>query len=262
MKKLVAMMLAMCVVFCATMIAYAETERAQTSLGYTWIDVNSRYTVEENLSNGGIPMTKITGVQDGVAFEIYFYMYPESMNAEISTSGNADAQQNANFTKLLHMAGLSHVEKSLRVRVTNPLDDILIAEAGFGHYVDGNVAFQYLGSRYFAEAGIGCFVSARSADQGEAYITMTLLLLNITLTEESKLAPIREAAAEVAAAKRYVAITADSGKIRTEASISGGLIKTAYKGETFELIREEGDWYVVDVNGRTGYIHKGVAAIQ
>lgn len=59
-----------------------------------------------------------------------------------------------------------------------------------------------------------------------------------------------------------VVITADSGKVRSEASISGGLIKTAYKGETFEFIREEGDWYIVDVNGRTGYIHKGVAAIQ
>lgn len=70
-----------------------------------------------------------------------------------------------------------------------------------------------------------------------------------------------QAAAE-AAAQKYVVITADSGKIRTEASISGGLIKTAYKGETFELIREEGDWYIVDVNGRTGYIHKGVSAIQ
>lgn len=70
-----------------------------------------------------------------------------------------------------------------------------------------------------------------------------------------------EQTAEESAAHRVV-ITADSGKIRTEASISGGLIKTASKGETFELIRKEGDWFVVDVNGRTGYIHQGVAAIQ
>ena len=70
-----------------------------------------------------------------------------------------------------------------------------------------------------------------------------------------------EQTAEESAAQRVV-ITADSGKIRTEASISGGLIKTAYKGETFELIEQSGDWYIVNVNGRTGYIHKGVAAIQ
>ena len=60
----------------------------------------------------------------------------------------------------------------------------------------------------------------------------------------------------------YVVITADSGKIRTEASISGGLIKTAYKGETYELIEESGDWYVIEVDGRTGYLHSGVAEIQ
>lgn len=70
-----------------------------------------------------------------------------------------------------------------------------------------------------------------------------------------------QAAAE-AAAQKYVVITADSGKIRTEASISGGLIKTAYKGESYVLRREEGDWYVVEVDGRTGYIHSGVAEIQ
>ena len=60
----------------------------------------------------------------------------------------------------------------------------------------------------------------------------------------------------------YVVITADSGKIRTEPSISGGLIKTAYKGETYELIEQSGAWYVIDVDGRTGYLHSGVAEIQ
>lgn len=65
-----------------------------------------------------------------------------------------------------------------------------------------------------------------------------------------------------AASMKYVVITADSGKIRSEASISGGLIKTAYKGETFVLLEEITDWYIVDVDGRTGYIHQGVAAIQ
>ncbi|MBQ8555667.1 MAG: SH3 domain-containing protein [Clostridia bacterium] len=60
----------------------------------------------------------------------------------------------------------------------------------------------------------------------------------------------------------YVIVTADSGKIRTEPSISGGLLKTAYKGETYELIEESGDWYIIDVDGRTAYLHTGVAEIQ
>lgn len=67
-------------------------------------------------------------------------------------------------------------------------------------------------------------------------------------------------AADEAAAR--VVITADSARIRTEQSISGGLIKTAYKGESFPCIGETNDWYVIEVNGRTGYVHKGVSAIQ
>jgi hypothetical protein len=69
-------------------------------------------------------------------------------------------------------------------------------------------------------------------------------------------------AAALAAMKTYVVITAESGRIRKEASISGDMIRKAYEGETFELIREETDWYIIDVDGRKGYIHKGVSAIQ
>ncbi|MBQ8555095.1 MAG: SH3 domain-containing protein [Clostridia bacterium] len=71
-----------------------------------------------------------------------------------------------------------------------------------------------------------------------------------------------DSAQEAPAQVDYVVVTADSGKIRTEPSISGGLIKTAYKGETYELIEESGDWYIIDVDGRTGYLHTGVAEIQ
>lgn len=60
----------------------------------------------------------------------------------------------------------------------------------------------------------------------------------------------------------YVVVTADSGRIRAEASLSGEMIKTAYKGETYKLIEHSGDWYIIEVDGRTGYLHTGVAEIQ
>ena len=63
-------------------------------------------------------------------------------------------------------------------------------------------------------------------------------------------------------APKMVVITSDSAKIRTEASISAGLVKTAYKGESFTLLGESGDFYQISVNGKTGYIHKGVCKIQ
>ena len=59
-----------------------------------------------------------------------------------------------------------------------------------------------------------------------------------------------------------IVITANSAKIRTEASISAGLVKTAYKGESFTLLGESGDFYQISVNGKTGYVHKDVCKIK
>lgn len=64
------------------------------------------------------------------------------------------------------------------------------------------------------------------------------------------------------AAQDYVIITGDSAKIRSEASISSGLIRTVYKGEIFPCEGESGDFYIIEIDGRTGYVHKGVATIQ
>ena len=59
-----------------------------------------------------------------------------------------------------------------------------------------------------------------------------------------------------------VVITGDSAKVRTEASVSSGLIKTVYKGESFAYLGDSGDFYIIQIDGRTGYVHKGVSAIQ
>lgn len=262
MKRILALLLAMCMT-CVAVGANAASEKAVTSLGHILINENGAYTITEDLENGGIPVATITGELEGVEFMALFTLYPERINSVILESGDFKARQQANYYTLIHMLDMSYLEDVLKPEVNNPFGNIYDVEGSFGHYVDGDIEFVYTASRYFPDAGVGVFVMAKSAELGDASIAVTRLILNVQAADEAKLAPIREAAAEIAAeASNWVVITADSGKIRTEASISGGLIKTAYKGETFELIREEGDWYVVDVHGRTGYIHKGVAALQ
>lgn len=59
-----------------------------------------------------------------------------------------------------------------------------------------------------------------------------------------------------------VVITGDSAKVRTEASIYSGLIKTVYKGESFIYMGTSGDFYIIVIDGKTGYVHKGVSTIQ
>lgn len=141
---------------------------------------------------------------------------------------------------------------------------LIINEAGvmFTHYFDGK--------------GVVMLLMPKDSEAADELIMIGVEVMksfrvdgiteeDMRATAEAAAAARAEAEAQAAveaAAQKYVVITADSGKIRTEASISGGLIKTAYKGESFVLIKEITDWFVVDVNGRTGYIHKGVAAIQ
>ncbi|MBQ3486260.1 MAG: SH3 domain-containing protein [Clostridia bacterium] len=55
-----------------------------------------------------------------------------------------------------------------------------------------------------------------------------------------------------------VAITADRVTIRTAPDISADKIQFAYKDETYKHIRDQGDFYVIDVEGREGYVHQGV----
>jgi len=59
-----------------------------------------------------------------------------------------------------------------------------------------------------------------------------------------------------------VVITGDSAKVRTEASLSAGLIKTVYNGESFICMGTSGDFYIIVIDGKTGYVHKGVSAIR
>ena len=113
---------------------------------------------------------------------------------------------------------------------------------------------------FYAQHYRGKYYSVLVADEtmtpDEIYQLARDIMLSVRIDGVSEEDMIADAQAD------YVIITADSGKIRTEASISGGLIKTAYKGETYELIEESGDWYIIDVDGRTGYLHTGVAEIQ
>lgn len=53
----------------------------------------------------------------------------------------------------------------------------------------------------------------------------------------------------------------DRAAIRFEPSISADLLTYAYTGETFKLLNVIPNWYVIDVNGYTGYINQGVAKI-
>lgn len=84
------------------------------------------------------------------------------------------------------------------------------------------------------------------------------------VTEEQMAADAEAAriAAEQAAMQKYVVITNSSANIRSGPGGDYDKVTTARQGDTFPLIGEDGNWYIIDVNGQTGYVTKGLSKIK
>lgn len=61
---------------------------------------------------------------------------------------------------------------------------------------------------------------------------------------------------------QYVVITGDSANIRTGPSTDYQKIHTGLKGDEFPYLGESGNWYMIDVNGQTGYVSMGLSDIK
>lgn len=58
---------------------------------------------------------------------------------------------------------------------------------------------------------------------------------------------------------RYVEVTRRAANIRVEPTTSAGLVATARQGDIFVLVREEGNWYQIQMfSGNTRYIYKNL----
>lgn len=68
--------------------------------------------------------------------------------------------------------------------------------------------------------------------------------------------------AAAAAAQKYIVITNSSANIRAKADSKSDKITTAYQGDTFPLLGEEGTWYMIEVNGQPAYVSQGLCKIK
>ena len=278
MRKLVSLFLALCLM-CAAVPAFAEMQEVKIG------SVTFQIPAEQEVVN----MRETTATYDGpfgtihlVAWTIEDDMIESLMKAceevgEELTYHKAVVEVGemfgGGFDPTHAVAGLAEEEQ---IGMLNGIP-VMSTKWGFMQPV-AFYAQAYRGMYY------SVFVTSESLDKKMLEETAKMIMLTIRLddvSEEDMIADHMSATEEMEAAAPeadvtaddqadsqsdaqadYVIITADSGKIRTEASISGGLIKTAYKGETYELIEKSGDWYVIKVDGRTGYLHSGVAKIQ
>lgn len=123
-------------------------------------------------------------------------------------------------------------------------------------------------SQYYRGTGIFIISMPRSNEAVQPSLIAALDMLKSLRMDgvsEEQMAADAEAArvaAEQAAAQKYVVITNSSANIRSGPGGDYDKLTTARQGDTFPLIREEGNWYVIDVNGQTGYVTKSLSAIQ
>lgn len=64
------------------------------------------------------------------------------------------------------------------------------------------------------------------------------------------------------AQSRTVSITAAQANLRGTATARGLVVITVNKGESFELIKQKGDWYLVQTRDYVGWLHRSVAIID
>lgn len=247
MKKLVSMLLALMLI-CAATLAFAEPGATQElKLGNVTFQIPADLTVTD--SNDFIITTSNANYELQIMVIDWAQLDPELRDL---TDGSAQTDMMFFFLYLI----LSDADVAMQATNMCGEEDIGLLNGDPVKHgtIGGELA---LCAHTYRDTGIALNFMAT-----DGYDANTMLEIGDEIMRSARYDGVTEDDMILDAQVDYVVITADSGKIRTEASISGGLIKTAYKGESFELVEEITDWFVVIVDGRTGYIHKGVAAIQ
>lgn len=60
----------------------------------------------------------------------------------------------------------------------------------------------------------------------------------------------------------HVIITNSTANIRSGPDANARKVTSAYQGDSFLLLGEEGNWYKIEVNGQVAYVSKGLCKIQ
>lgn len=253
MKKIVAFLVLVCMLFCST--AYAAGTDALQEVpcgGVTFLlPAEMQTEVSEHAAELNGASLCVGAAEDGR--EILIIVYPwDDLGMDIkewSLIPNGGLQRN-NAAALMIASGTETEMINTMINVLQEVDIGMPSGEPVLCYVEEDGAICY---HYDCNVGVEIIGFAQTGNALEMCLDIMRMIRWDDVSEENE-----NADAQV----DYVVVTADSGRIRAEASLSGELIKTAYKGETYKLIERSGDWYIIEVNGRTGYLHTGVSAIK
>lgn len=262
MKKLFAMLLALCMM-CGAMVAGAEENvTTEVMLGNVHFQIPAELTAQEPLVANGLYLQNYDGADYSVEIVVLDY---EQGEIPLTVLSGANGQIN-NLFLCLRLVGLDE-NTALTLRNNSNYLDMEMPGGGqivyFG--LDG------IGAAAYCYRDVGCLVSVIAKDGSidgarccEIALTIASSFRLDGVTEEDMAADAEAAriAAEEAAAQKYIVIKNGTANIRSGPGSDHDRITTAKQGDTFPLLGEEGTWYMIEVNGQTAYVSKGLCEIE
>ena len=260
MKKLFAMLLALCMM-CGAMVAGAEEIAVQeVKVGKATFEIPAELSMTSNgLVLDGVNLAMCEGEQYSILIETYDWKaVPYDLD---NTSGDEHVDNYFMGAYLLFedpQKATDMVLASERLTYENGMEIIVYATNGVA-----------LVTRYEPDNGCAILVV-----QGNSPLTTVQVLeIGLPVAESFRIDGVPEeemaadteaarAAAEEAAAQKYIVIKNGTANIRSGPGSDHDRIIAAKQGDTFPLLGEEGTWYMIEVNGQTAYVSKGLCEIQ
>lgn len=154
--------------------------------------------------------------------------------------------------------------------------DLLCAHLGLtdGRVQPSTVVQSRLDSRNFVLAHLtdtaDFLATYYNQEKGQGY-TFRLRVKNATIADEAAesllldlISSLRERGYfyPADASGHLVVVTEGSAHIRTAPDANSDRIRTAYQGESFPHYGQHGSWYIINVDGQTGYVSTALTALQ
>lgn len=259
MKKLFAMLLALCMM-CGAMVAGAEEIAVQeVKVGKATFEIPAELSMTSNgLLLDGVNIAMCEGEQYSIIIETFDW---KAMPYDLDNT--SEDEHGDNF----FMGAYLLFEPDLATNMLG-LSERLIYKNGMviiGYATDG----VSLVTRYEPDNGCAILVV-----QGNSPLTAAQVYeIGVPIAESFRIDGVPEedmvadteaarAAAEEAAVQKYIVIKNGTANIRSGPGSDHDRITTAKQGDTFPLLGEEGTWYMIEVNGQTAYVSKGLCEIQ
>ena len=253
--------------------AAAEVESAGTQelkIGNVTFQVPAELTAQELNNAMGLYLQQFVGADYVVQMLVFDY---EEADASLQILKGADDQINNLFwCYRVFSALIGEDEEDIALFLCNNASRCEIEPYGqeLLYYGAGELG---LAAHYYRN--MGCLVMVLSQDESidgarccEIALTIASTFRIDGVTEEEMAADAEaariaaEEAAARAAAQKYIVIKNGTANIRTGPSSDYDRITTAKKGDVFPLMGEEGTWYMIEVNGQTAYVSKGLCEIK